>query len=213
MKSKIQILALVVIIALIGYGVYLFQENASLKKTNEVQKSNIESLMLGTDTLRLKNNQQALEVRNLQLTAQDFQVYKKDAMQTIENMGIKIKNLQSYSRTDMTIKIPVEGKVKLQSQNPQENELADEDSIDDCLEDYVAVIDIHQPYLDVQGTIIGDSISLSVNTEVKLEQAATVIPKHKFLWWSWGVKGIKQIITTDNPYVEIKYSEYINIEK
>lgn len=213
MKSKIQLLVIAIIIALLSYGTYLYKENASLRETNSIQKSNIESLMDGVDTLRLKNNQQAIEVKNLRLTAQEFQTYQKDAVKTIENMGIKIKNLQSYSRTDMTIKIPVEGKVKLQLQNPQDNELAEEDSVDDCLEDYVAVIDIHEPYLDVQGTIIGDSIALSVSTKVKLEQAASVIPKHKFLWWSWGVKGIRQTITTDNPYVKINYSEYINISK
>lgn len=213
MKLKIQILVISVIIVLVGYGVFLFQENASLKKVNEVQKSNIESLITGIDTIRLKNNQQAIEVKNLQLTAQDFQTYKKDAVKTIENMGIKIKNLQSYSRTDMIIKIPVEGKVKFQAQNPKENELVDEDSIDDCLEDYVAVIDIHEPYLDVHGTIVGETVELEVNTEVKLEQVASIIPKHKFLWWSWGVKAVKQTITTDNPYVKINYSEFIIIEK
>ncbi len=27
------------------------------------------------------------------------------------------------------------------------------------------------------------------------------------------VKAVHQVITTDNPYVEVKYSEYINIQK
>jgi hypothetical protein len=48
---------------------------------------------------------------------------------------------------------------------------------------------------------------------VNLLQAVWVEPKHKFLWWRWGTKAIHQSISSDNPYVEIKYSEVMEIRK
>ena len=33
-------------------------------------------------------------------------------------------------------------------------------------------------------------------------------------WWFWKrVKAIRQTISSNNPYVEIRYSEYIKIDK
>lgn len=212
---KLKIAFIVLCVVILGYGVNLMIENKKLKTINGIQESNIESLVFGMDSLMLKNNQQAVEVKSLRLTKGEFESYKKDAAKTIENMGIKIKNLQSYTRTDMALKIPINGKVNIQSQHPIENLDNETDSICECDDEfeYMADIDITNEFLDVKGVIVGDSIGIEVSTEVKLEQAVSIIPKHKFLWWSWGVKGIKQTITTNNPYVEIKYSESILLEK
>jgi hypothetical protein len=69
------------------------------------------------------------------------------------------------------------------------------------------------PYIDFKGVIEDSVLTANVRIPVTLNQAIFVEYKHRFLWWRWKVKGVHQTITSDNPDVEIEYSEYIRIEK
>ena len=67
------------------------------------------------------------------------------------------------------------------------------------------------PYLKVNGIIENNQLIRNIHLPVSLHQAVWIEPKHRFLWWRWGVKALHQTISSDNPYVEIKYSEMIEI--
>jgi hypothetical protein len=67
--------------------------------------------------------------------------------------------------------------------------------------------------LQITGLIENNHLTGNIHLPVNLHQAVWVEPKHKFLWWRWGTKAIHQTIASDNPHVEIKYSEVIEIQK
>ncbi|MCC8188385.1 MAG: hypothetical protein LIP08_13040 [Bacteroides sp.] len=37
--------------------------------------------------------------------------------------------------------------------------------------------------------------------------------KHRFLWWRWGLKGVRQEIVNFNPNAAITYSEFLHVRK
>lgn len=199
---KIKIILLILFLSICSYGAYLFTENEKLKKENTTHIANMEGLMTGIDNLTLENGQKAVQVSELRLTVGELESYRSADAEKIKEMGIKLKNLQALAKHSMQVKIPISAKIE------EPLNIEDQDTAK-----FYGIISINNPYLQVDGAIDGDSINLEVTTQVKLDQVIHTIPKHKFLWWSWGVKGVKQVITTDNPYVNIEYSEFITIEK
>jgi hypothetical protein len=69
------------------------------------------------------------------------------------------------------------------------------------------------PYLQLSGTIEDNRLSGKIHLPVTLQQAVWIEHKYRFLWWRWGTKAVHQTVSSDNPYVEIKYSEVIEIRK
>ena len=64
-------------------------------------------------------------------------------------------------------------------------------------------------WADISGCI-GDT--LTINTRDSISQVGAIEYKHKFLWWKWKVKGVKQVIVNHNPNSKISFSEYIEIK-
>ena len=64
-----------------------------------------------------------------------------------------------------------------------------------------------------RGVITNDSILADLSLQVKLKQYFYLVYKYKFLWLRWGVKGVNQVVLSDNPYVKLNYSEFIEIKK
>lgn len=185
-----------------------------LKQENARKEFNIESLFQNQDSLITHINDQAVEVKVLQLTKKEFETYRGDSEKKLKDMGVKIKNLEAVGKHNMQIKIPISGKLET-NQLPEpsdEDHRVKRDSVIRC-PDYIANLHIENKYLLAKATIVNDSIDMNILTSVELDQAIEIIPKHKFLFWQWGVKGVKQKIGTDNPYVKIKYSEFIKIHK
>jgi hypothetical protein len=77
----------------------------------------------------------------------------------------------------------------------------------------IQAVEMNTPYLQINGIIENNHLSGNIHLPVNLHQAVWREPKHRFLWWRWGTKAVHQTISSDNPYVEIKYSEVIEIQK
>ena len=70
---------------------------------------------------------------------------------------------------------------------------------------------VEGPLLQLTGLIENKRLKGDIKVPVTLNQAVWVEYKG---WWFWKrVKAIHQSISSDNPYVEIRYSEYIKIDK
>jgi hypothetical protein len=63
-----------------------------------------------------------------------------------------------------------------------------------------------------EAIITHDTLKGDIRLPVTLQQTVWVEYKRKCLFWK-KVKAIHQTISSDNPYVDIKYSEYIQIDK
>ena len=68
-----------------------------------------------------------------------------------------------------------------------------------------------RPHIHFSGLIEENRLKGDIKIPVTLNQAVWVEYKG---WWFWKrVKAIRQTISSNNPYVEIRYSEYIKIDK
>lgn len=204
----------IIVVLLFSVLMLSIDRNKALQAENSLKQQNIESLKDLNKQLADTTQKQALEVKTLRLTRQEFKDYKQDAEKTLKKMNLEIKNLKAVGQHSMELKIPIKGKLEINEEpEPSDEEYHRQDSAQIKLQrPFMATINIEKPFLKVTGSIVADSIDISVKTDVELDQAFTTIPKHRFLFWTWGVKGIKQTIRTENPYVNIKYSEYIEIE-
>lgn len=202
MKSHLTLM--IVFIVLIGN---LWLVNKVLKEENLARLYNIEALIDQNKQLMDTTERQSLEVRLLTFSKQELKEYNAQVEEKLAKMNVELKNLKAIGSHRLGLTIPVKGKIETlpnQSTSKQDSVLQSRE--------FSGIININEPYLQAKGSITGDSIDLEIRTEVELIQAISTLPKHKFLFWSWGVKGVKQTITTSNPYVHIKYSEFIEIK-
>ena len=115
-------------------------------------------------------------------------------------MGVKIKNLEAAAKHEIEVDAPINASVR------------DSVVIRDSVVVRVKAVSMVNPFIQLHGIIEKDSLIGSVHLPVTLRQAVWIEYKRRWLFWK-KVKAVHQVITTDNPYVEVKYSEYINIQK
>jgi hypothetical protein len=67
-------------------------------------------------------------------------------------------------------------------------------------------------FASLSGCLKNDSLrNTFFETTDSLFSGIQIIPHH-FWFIKWGIKAIKQVITTDNPYTHLFYNEYILIK-
>jgi hypothetical protein len=143
----------------------------------------------------------ALDVKTLRLTISEFEEYRAQDAALIRRLGLRIKDLEVAARHQLLVEAQIIAPVK------------DSIAVRDTVSVPVQSVEMQNPHIDFNGVIEDSVLRADVRIPVMLNQAVFVEYRHRFLWWRWRVKGVRQIITSDNPYVEIEYSEFIKIEK
>lgn len=193
------------IVFLVGWGVgFLIQQGTvnRVKTEKDRYQNNTQSLLGQIDTLRNDSTLQAVQIRTLGLTLKEYKQYRADDAATIKSLKVKLKNVQSISKTELAVNIPIETPVEHDTiYVPNDAPIS------------IETVKYENDHIQLEGVIRNDSLKANFNVPITLNQIVHKVPKHKFLWWSWGCKAIKQIITCDNPYVNINYAEYIEIQK
>lgn len=165
----------------------------------EENRMTIEGLMNGIEQLKLDTTGNGVKVNALTLSLNEYKKMRDDDAKLIRELKLKLKDVTSVSKQQVSVSAPIVSKI------------TDTIVVRESVEDTIRHVSVHNKHLTFDGEIINDSIKASVNIPIKLFQVVYKIPKRKFLWWSWGCKGFRQVITTDNPYAKITYSEYINV--
>ena len=68
------------------------------------------------------------------------------------------------------------------------------------------------PHIQLDAVIDNDSLKGDIRLPVTSRQTVWIEYKRKCLFWK-KAKASHQTISSDNPYVDIKYSKYIQIDK
>lgn len=180
---------------------FVYQTKAihSLKTDLNVERNNTEALFSSIEHYQIDSAKKASVVRGLQLSIDDYEKYRKSDLETIGGLKLKIKNIESVSKTKLGVYAQIV------------SELQDTLVVKDSLLVEAKKVSMNDGYLDFNGVIVGDTLTADFSTEVELNQAFYTTYKWKFLWWKGPVKDIRQVIVTNNPHVELKYSEYIKI--
>lgn len=189
----ITVVILIGIVTVLSYS--LKQEKVETKRLTGNQRSLLEDVEL----YRTKDSLSAASVERLQLTNREFEKYCSDLKNTVSDLNIKVKCLQSVSSSGTETKYDIETVLK--------DSIVTRDStvILKCLE-------LHTPYLDVSGCIEKDKFVGSIFSRDTLDQVVHRVP-HRFWFIKWGCKAIRQEIVCRNPNSRIVYSRYIELKK
>lgn len=178
----------------------LVSRNAYLSKEKERFRINTDALLSDIQHIQIDSAMMASTVKVLQLSLDEYKRYRAEDAATIKKMGVKIKDLETTGRHDIEINAPIDTEVK--------------DSIvyKDTVAVFIRNVKMDTPYIKLDGVIEDNRLTGRIRLPVHLHQAIWIEYKHRLLWWRWKVKAIHQTMASDNPYAEIKYSEFINIK-
>lgn len=192
-------IAIYIILALtaacVGLGIALRKSNSEKERL----ESNQTALLSQVEYWTTKNGKSAADVRKLTLTVDELKQYNATLKKTADDLGIKLKRVQSASTTGVRTEVKFITQVR--------------DSIvyRDSIIVPVKAFTWRDPWTDVQGVIERDSVDLSVQSVDTLTTIVHKIP-HKFWFIKWGCKAIKQTVVSSNPHTKITYTEYIEVK-
>lgn len=198
MRSRVggYVIAILVVLVLLLY----YRGNRLTRERNKYQE-NTDALLSDVRKLQLDSTTLAIDVKALRLSVDEYKRYRAHDALKIKDMGIRLKDLTAAGKIEASVDIPVQARIK------------DTIFVRDTVTEVVQKINISNDYLKFSGIIQNKHFSCNIHLPVNLQQAVWIEYKRKFLWWRWKVKAVHQTISSDNPYVRIIYSEFINIEK
>ncbi len=189
-----------IIAVLSGITISLLRSRQKLIEERDSYKSNTEALMSEVRRIQADSSTMALDIKTLTMSLDEYKRFRAEDEEKIKKLGIRIKDLEATAKHNVEVDAPIDAEIK------------DSVMIRDTVPVFLKTVRMDTPYLKINGIIENDRLTGKINLPVTLNQAFWIEYKHKFLWWRWKVKAIHQTISSDNPYVEIKYSEYIKIK-
>lgn len=173
----------------------------SLKEEKERYQSNTNALLSDLKRLQIDSTTNAVDVKVLKLTIDEYKQYRAKDSELIGKLKIKIKDLQSISKHNLEVDAPIDASVK------------DTLILRDTILMRMQAVRMSTPHLQISGIIENNRLRGNIHLPVNIHQTMWIEYKHRFLWFRWGTKTIHQTIMTDNPHVKINYSEVIEIRK
>ena len=189
-----------IIAVLSGITISLLRSRQRLIEEKDSYKSNTEALMSEVRRIQADSSTMALDIKTLTMSLDEYKRFRAEDEEKIKKLGIRIKDLEATAKHNVEVDAPIDAEIK------------DSVMIRDTVPVFLKAVKMDTPYLKINGIIENDRLTGKINLPGTLNQAFWIEYKHKFLWWRWKVKAIHQTISSDNPYVEIKYSEYIKIK-
>ena len=176
--------------ALLSYNI-----GKKVRAERDEYKRSVYALLDKVDSQRLDSTRMAYTISQITLERDEFKSRNEEDANTIKELNAKLRDVQSVYKTEIiaetTIKVPFN------------SQLLDAEPIQ--------LFDVDK-YKSVGLTITKDSIVGSVRIDANLTQYIYADYKHHFLWWRWGLRGIRQTIVCDNPNVKIGYAEYYSLK-
>jgi hypothetical protein len=161
--------------------------------------NNQESLLSDVEYYKTESGKNAASVQKLELTRSELEKHCKDLTQTVEDLGIKVKRLQSASTTVTKTEVEIQTVVR--------------DSI--VYRDRPVIlkaINWEDPWIKLDGILDGIDFSAKIQSVDTLSHIAHRVPK-KFLFFRFGTKAVRLEVVNKNPHSKIVYTEYIELKK
>lgn len=184
------------ILFLLG-GIVWLQHRHALYLTEERDRfrMNNTALLSGMKRMQIDSATMALETKVLRLTRDEYKEPRSEDAKIIRQLGIKVKKLEAAARHNIEIRVPVDADIR------------DTLFIRDSISQVRQKVEMVTPHIQLTGLIEDNHLRGNIRVPVTLHQAVWVEYKG---WWFWKrIKAVRQTISSDNPHVEIKYSEYI----
>lgn len=192
--SLLAIAALLVVVHLLGKQV------KTLQQERDKYSANTEALLSDIKRMQIDSCTTAATVQTLRLSANEYEKFRTADAATIKKMGIRIKDLKAAAKHEVVVEVPVNAAVR------------DTVIIRDSSTIAVQKVEMHTPFIQLSGLIQENRLSGRLHVPVTLQQAVWIEYKRRWIFFK-QVKAVHQTISSNNPFVEIKYSEFINIQK
>ena len=198
--SKVLSKYLLVAVLLLSGIIYIqYRRNVHLVSERDRYQANNTALLSEMHRMRIDSTTLAVDVEGLRLTVDEYKRFRARDAQTIKKLGVKIKNLEAAAKHQLEVGGPIDAVVK------------DTVIIRDTVPLLRQKVEMITPHIQFTGMIENNRLQGQIRVPVTLNQAIWVEYKG---WWFWKrIKAIHQSISSDNPYVDIKYTEYIQIQK
>ena len=197
--SKFSQILLVVILLLGGVVFIQFKHAAKLSDERDRYKQNNTALLSDIERIKVDSTTMAVDAKALRLTIDEYERFRAADAEKIRQMGIKIKNLQAVAKHNLEVAAPINAVIR------------DTVFIRDTVQVVQQKVEMASPHIQLDAVIDNDTLRGNIRLPVTLQQTVWVEYKRKCIFWK-KVKAIHQTISSDNPYVDIKYSEYIQID-
>ena len=198
--SKVLSKYLLVAVLLLSGIVYIqYRRNVHLANERGRYQANNTALLSEVRRMRIDSTTLAVDTKGLRLTVEEYKRFRAQDAETIKKLGVKIKNLEAAAKHQLEVEGPIDAVVK------------DTVFIRDTVPLLRQKVEMITPHIQLTGMIEDSRLKGQIRVPVTLNQAIWVEYKG---WWFWKrVKAIHQSISSDNPYVDIKYTEYIQMQK
>ena len=198
--SKVLSKYLLVAVLLLSGIVYIqYRRNVHLANERDRYQANNTALLSEVRGMRIDSTTLAVDTKGLRLTVEEYKRFRAQDAETIKKLGVKIKNLEAAAKHQLEVGGPIDAAVK------------DTVIIRDTVPLLRQKVEMITPHIQLTGMIEDSRLKGQIRVPVTLNQAIWVEYKG---WWFWKrVKAIHQSISSDNPYVDIKYTEYFQIQK
>lgn len=170
-----------------------------LEKERERYEQNSFALLSEMKRMQLDSATMALDTHTLRLTVDEYQRFRAEDAEKIKQMGIRLKDLEAAARHELSVDAPIDAVIR--------------DTVVICDSSAIVVqqVEMQTPHIQLSGFIKQHRLLGRIYLPVTLRQAVWVEYKRYWIFWK-RVKALHQSISCDNPYVEIKYSEYIHLQ-
>lgn len=190
--SKVLSKYLLVAVLLLSGIVYIqYRRNVHLANERDRYQANNTALLSEVRRMRIDSTTLAVDTKGLRLTVEEYKRFRAQDAETIKKLGVKIKNLEAAAKHQLEVEGPIDAVVK------------DTVFIRDTVPLLRQKVEMITPHIQLTGMIEDSRLKGQIRVPVTLNQAIWVEYKG---WWFWKrVKAIHQSISSDNPYVDIKY--------
>lgn len=171
-----------------------------LGKERDRYQVNTEALLSDVKRMQVDSVTTAIDVKSLRLTVGEYKRLRAEDAGIIGRLGVKVKHLEAAARHDLEVSGPINAVVR------------DTIVVRDTLPMKRQKVEMITPYIWLTGLIEDERLKGEIQIPVTLHQGIWIEYKRRWIFWK-KVKAVHQTISSDNPYVTIKYSEYIQIRE
>lgn len=198
--SRSSIFILLILLSMSGTILIQHKRIDTIKAERDRQSSNNQVLQSEVKRWQIDSTTMAVDAKSLRLTINEMEQCRAEDISKIREMGVKIRNLEAAAKhrleIEATMQAPVRDTVIVRESEPVS----------------ALSIKVETPHIYLDGLIEDRVFSGKIKMPITLRQAVWVEYKRYWLFWKRPTM-VHQTITSDNPYAQISYSEYIKIEK
>lgn len=198
MRKIVNRFLLIAVALLLGACVLMWRHMGKITCERDRYRQNSEVLLSDIERIRIDSTRMAVDVKTLRLSVSEFERYRAEDTRLIKKMGIRIRNLEAAARHEIEIAGPIDATVR------------DTVIIRDSVPILGQKVEMINPFIELKGIIENERLKGTIRVPVTLHQAVWIEYKRRWIFWK-RVKAIHQTIVSDNPYVNLTYSEYIKI--